>query len=331
MKMSMRGVLAVTLVLCLLIVPMMGASVWAVDLTRTCSVTATASGTDFADDVATANVVFDLYQIASAEATERGGLSLTPMPLYGNLDLEVEQDTDAWEALAQSAASIAIGNDVPVVTGALLGTKQDLPEAGLFLLIARGSDVTDYKITDPETGDLATIANSAEYEYQFAPVILTLPNWDAETSDWFYDLDATLKMRRIPRFGDLEIVKRLLTYEDSDTPTFVFKVVGELDGRTIYDDVVSLTFSDAAERSVLIEHLPVGATFTVTEIYSGASYQLVTSATQTAVIPSEDVVRVEFENEYTPTTSHGHGITNHFEYAADTSWGWTQLPDNGTE
>ena len=80
---------------------------------------------------------------------------------------------------------------------------------------------------------------------------------------------------------------------------------------------------------MLIENLPAGSVVTVTEVYSGASYTLVSEGTQTVTLDSSATFRVEFENDYTPTRTGGHGIVNHFEYSDESGWGWTQLDDNG--
>ena len=72
----------------------------------------------------------------------------------------------------------------------------------------------------------------------------------------------------------------------------------------------------------------MGAHVTVTEIYSGAVYNLVTADTQTAVIPANDVVSVAFTNDYNNTNKGGGAVTNQFDYGEDNNWGWTQISDD---
>ena len=66
---------------------------------------------------------------------------------------------------------------------------------------------------------------------------------------------------------------------------------------------------------------------TVTEVYSGAGYRLVSDAEQTTVIlpPNEGVetASVTFVNELSDENIQGYGILNEFTYDGST-WGVTQ-------
>ena len=93
-------------------------------------------------------------------------------------------------------------------------------EAGLYLIIARGSDLTkveDYKIEvtqkDEAMGEditrLATIANSHKNTYLFAPQLVSLPTKEADSDgvintanpgEWVYDLVVNLKPEQAARF-----------------------------------------------------------------------------------------------------------------------------------
>ena len=52
--------------------------------------------------------------------------------------------------------------------------------------------------------------------------------------------------------------------------------------------VVSLVFDGPGTKSVLVEDIPAGTVVTVTEVYSGASYELTTEASQTTTIIAEE-------------------------------------------
>ena len=125
-------------------------------------------------------------------------------------------------------------------------------------------------------------------------------------------------------FGDLEITKKLPVYKDTSPVTFVFSVVAKMpDGTTVYDDIVSMTFDAAGEKTVKIEHLPSGAQVTVTEIYSGAGYTFETKPMQKITIIGE-TERVTFVNSPTEELNHGYGILNTFIYE---DGGWTHQSD----
>ena len=74
---------------------------------------------------------------------------------------------------------------------------------------------------------------------------------------------------------------------------------------------------------------PAGLTVKVTEVYSGASYELVDSPEKDALIWSDAAVAsgehseasVSFTNRYGGGNRGGYGVTNHFD--SDGSGGWT--------
>jgi len=319
------------------------AAAGAVDLSQPCAVTVQAGGPDFAEDLAQADVVIDLYEIAGAYETEGyDALSWQFIAPYDELTIGDTMDADAWRSLAQSAAQIALTDGVPVVTGAPAGTRVEamndgtpLPP-GLYLVIARGAQVEDYIVrgTDEDGSEtLSTTAWSPEYVYSYLPELISLPSREdvvlsedgdeeSQPGDWIYDVTAALKPSRDPRNGFIRIDKTLLRYDSSETPMFVFDVEAELDGEVVFSDVLPMTFLSAGTKSITLE-MPVGAVVTVTEQYSGASYRLVTEAEQTVTVTAEEIAAVSFTNDYTPSSSVGHGISNHFTYDGET-WQWIQ-------
>ncbi len=131
------------------------------------------------------------------------------------------------------------------------------------------------------------------------------------------------------RHGSLEIVKTLQSYETRDPATFVFDVEAVLDGSVVYSNVVSLSFTEAGQKSTLLEGIPVGAEVTVKEVYSGASYKVVSADTQTATIVANEVASVAFTNDYDDRHGGGGAVVNHFANSEDEGWGWTPIPDSG--
>lgn len=334
----------------MLALPLVGSAAQDLDLTKDCSLTVSPGGEETAELLAEADVVVDLYKVA--EVTAGSGADAYGFELlgdYGSLTIGDDMDNEAWRGVAQEAAEIALGvipgtqQKLPIVAGAPLDadiTESDGSEAlkpGLYLLIARGSNVEDYVTTttnEDGTVNLVTIARSKEYTIRFAPELVAIPSKEADENgvisttnpgDWIYDLTVFLKPEMEKQDGSLEIIKDLLTYEDSHDAIFVFQIEAVLDGQLVYSDVVTMNFSAPGEQRKLIEGIPVGAVVTVTEVYSGAGYTLVAGPDGPVTITADSVASVTFTNDYDYSENEGHGITNHFTYDLENGeWIWVQ-------
>ena len=315
----------------------------------------------FGEDLAGADVVVDLYQVARAVKTsgqdtyhyeltgEYASLKLPDSPEEG------AQPAASWEETAQQAAAIALDAASPCTpvsgSGESAGTKVGNLAPGLYLLVARGRNLTelaDYKIeieqtdslTQEESKRIATIANSQQYTYAFLPQLVSLPTKEADANgvintanpgDWIFEASVNLKPERLDRYGSLEIVKTLSEYETmggvQESATFVFEVTGMLDDQVVYSNVESITFTAAGQERVVLDRIPAMAQVTVREVYSGSSYQLTVPGDRTATIAADDVVSVEFENEYDGRRTNGHGIKNQFVYDEEAGeWHWYSSP-----
>ncbi|WP_300846915.1 DUF5979 domain-containing protein [uncultured Acetatifactor sp.] len=315
----------------------------------------------FGEDLAGADVVVDLYQVARAVKTsgqdtyhyeltgEYASLRLPDSPEEG------AQPAASWEETAQQAAAIALDAASPCTpvsgSGESAGTKVGNLAPGLYLLVARGRNLTelaDYKIeieqtdslTQEETKRIATIADSQQYTYAFLPQLVSLPTKEADANgvintanpgDWIFEASVNLKPERLDRYGSLEIVKTLSEYETmggvQESATFVFEVTGMLDDQVVYSNVESITFTAAGQERVVLDRIPAMAQVTVREVYSGSSYQLTVPGDRTATIAADDVVSVEFENEYDGRRTNGHGIKNQFVYDEEAgAWHWYSSP-----
>ena len=99
-----------------------------------------------------------------------------------------------------------------------------------------------------------------------------------------------------------------------------------------YSNVTSVNMSEAGTGSAYVDGIPVGMTVTVTEVYSGGSYEPVGSTTATATIVADQTVEaggssaaVTFENDYNDKLIPGTGVLNQFTAPEDGGgWGWTQ-------
>ncbi|HBN55403.1 MAG TPA: hypothetical protein DD414_01375 [Lachnospiraceae bacterium] len=329
-----------------------------IDLEKKCSVTVTpmdaAGDSEFLEDFAKADVVVDLYQVAKAK--EVAGYDTYTYDFesdYKSLEeaaLKENITNEEWKALAQDAAKIAVGAEdgttlTPVLAGQELSTPIKDLDCGLYLVIARGRNLTEaakyVKYTETEDGKkvLDTIAMFSQYIYTFAPILISLPTKEsvdgsistANPGDWIYDPTISLKWEADRRFGPLEIVKSLQAQEMSEPATFVFSVEAVLDGENVYSDVVTITFTEPGEQVVLIEDkIPVGAEVTVTEVYSGAVYTILNDVSQTVTIAADQVVGVQFINNYSRTEHGGGSVVNHFDHT-DAGWSWSWTRDDGQQ
>lgn len=320
--------------------PGLNGAAQAVDVSKSCTLTVRPGSGDFAEDLAQADIIIDLYKIADAVAdSSYDTYDHRFTEGYTGLRLPEDPDNAAWDALAQEAAKTALSGGTPAAAGKA-GSAIRLPGCGLYLAVARGEGIDDYVTTvTGENGrqETATIAHSSRYTYTFTPSLVSLPGKEADAAgnintagdgDWQYDLTVTLKPERSVRYGSLQIVKDLRRYETSGPATFVFDVEASLDGEDVYSDVVSLTFTEPGQKEALVEKIPVGAVVTVTEVYSGAAYSLVSAETQQASIVADTAAPVTFANDYDGSGRGGGTVVNHFDYNADSGWGWTQQADD---
>lgn len=311
---------------------------------------------------------------AGGDTVQAGGL-----PVIGEI---VGTDKPGENAFAKTAE------------GKNLGEKALELDNGLYLLIARGKGIEtyitrEYVVADtgadgndpkpdekPKEEKIVTVAYTDQHVYTFAPELISLPTKEpdadgiistASSGDWIYDSTVYLKPGQHTRYGRLEIVKDLLTYESfsgqSEEATFVFQVEAELNGQSVYSDVKTLVFNGAGKDSVVIDKIPVGAKVTVTEVYSGASYTLEkielghygqniypdgtlpdseyakegsldTREVENVVIEANRVASVKFTNNYDHRQTGGHGIVNRFEFNEEENQfagDATQIPTNSVQ
>lgn len=294
----------------------------AVDTTETAwgvGVGAGASAEDFADMTVPVNIYKVADMSVSAEFTSTAG--------FTDLDFNVVmEDSNAatWENLAAEAVqrlegvkptateNIEKGN--PAVIGSL--------DVGMYLIVPQETFNSDYT-----------------RKYVFTPYLTALPSSDytqtgAGSDDWQYDRTIYLKGEAQPQFGKLTINKTLSNYNETlGLTTSVFEIVGkDAQGNVVYTNVASITHNGAGTESVIIENIPAGIKVTVTEIYAGASYELVSKNEQTAVIVSGKAVElgssaasVAFENKYNGGNDSGYGLMNEFKAGdEDGDWEWTK-------
>ena len=322
--------LAIMLVVSSLYLPASNAAD-AIDLTKECSLTLTVpSGSayfqdpDYLNNDAKANIPVKLYRVASVSA-ER---NFTTLDSKCGVDIEALANTEKadWVTAAQTAASYykdkTADTTVTLIKGSGMASKL---EAGMYLVLA-----------DPVL--------TAQYKYSFTPYFISLPNNYYYTSglakddNWLYDASSDIKLGQEVRYGSLQITKTLESYNTSlGDVTFVFQIEGTK-GELTYSNVVSLNFSAAGQKSVLVSDIPAGMEVTVKEVYDGASYKLddnSASSVQRTIVADGDEgapVTADFANTYSNETKKGYGIENQFSYDSTADkWNWNKQDPTSEE
>jgi len=195
---------------------------------------------------------------------------------------------------------------------------------------------------DEESNWTATVANLPKYSNK---QIVTY-TWTEKTVPTGYELltpevttaedgTTTTTLTNKLKFGDLIIEKDLSTFQHFDGQdrfvTIVFHVQASLNGRTVFDKYMPVQMEGASVSKIeILKQIPVGATVTITEEYSGAGYSDAEATDpenppqpKSATIADPDkegavTAKVTFENTYTDQRD-GYGIVN--QYSNDgTGW-----------
>ena len=184
------------------------------------------------------------------------------------------------------------------------------------------------------------------YTYTFTPYLVSLPtnnyySGNGASDDWIYDLTKEhnsavgLKPEQHVRYGNLVINKELVDHNATfgDEATFVFQIdIEKPDGKK-ETRIEELTFSAAGNDSVTITKIPAGSHVKVTEVYSGASYELASAKSQeTDIIANpEKETEVEFKpaevsfiNKHDGRTNGGYGVKNNFKLDENGQYQYTK-------
>lgn len=321
MKKGSSILLALALAFSLLVLPGTQAAN-AVETDRTdCSIEFRV-GSDY-EELKTTDITVKLYRVASISESGR----YTALDDFKNLDVSAldpedsGSSADTWAKRAKDAEGMVTDQTVPaqkIILQNGSGLAQNL-ETGLYLVC------TDKVITE-------------HYVYTFTPYLISLPNnYYATSGDdtWIYSLTGEyavgLKPEQENRYGDLIINKNLVNTNASsgENATFVFQIdITTPDGKT-ETRIEEITFDKAGQKSITISDIPAGSTVTVTEVYSGASYKLISENGQTVVIVATDhdstsaPSSVSFTNEHDGRQNGGYGVKNNFKLDENDQYQYT--------
>jgi hypothetical protein len=278
-----------------------------------------------------------LYLVATVDATGRYTLTedFDVKELQGIPSVSSDASNDTWKKFAAAAKA---------VVGVTPETGSRIQPDATAQVVGGAAKVTGLRL-GLYLADVPTITTDT-YVYVADPLLIAVPgnnygtrdgNGNVITADgWLYDVTNNLKFSRQDRYGNLTISKTIDTFNASlGNASFVFSITAEkdyaytdisLDRKTVYNNVVSIDFSEAGTQSVTIEGIPAGARVRVTEVYSGANYSADGATAQSTDITADETVAVSFANTYDHTLiTGGSAVVNHFSY--DDGWTWTEYID----
>ena len=327
LKQGSTFLLAVALTFPLLTLPGAKAAS-AINTGQKCSIEFDISGNS--SELLSASIPVKLYKVASVD--ESG--NYTGIGAFSKLDLSsvsadnLDAAAATWAERAAKAKKLLKDDTEPTTTTLTQGRGT-----------ATGLDTGLYLVDTPKV-------ITTNYTYTFTPYLVSLPtnnyyNNGQTSDDWIYDLTKEsnsavgLKPEQHVRYGDLVIKKELKDHNATfgNNATFVFQIdITTLDKKT-ETRIEELTFSAAGDDSVTITKIPAGSHVKVTEVYSGASYELASAKSQeTDIIANpEKETEVEFKpaevsfiNKHDGRTNGGYGVRNNFKLDENGQYQYTE-------
>lgn len=327
LKQGSTFLLAVALTFPLLTLPGAKAAS-AINTGQKCSIEFDISGNS--SELLSASIPVNLYKVASVD--ESG--NYTGIGAFSKLDLSsvsannLDAAAATWAERAAEAKKLLKDDTEPTTTKLTQGRGT-----------ATGLDTGLYLVDTPKV-------ITPNYTYTFTPYLVSLPtnnyySSNGASDDWIYDLTKEmnsavgLKPEQHVRYGNLVINKELVDHNATfgNNATFVFQIdITTLDEKT-ETRIEELTFSAAGSHSVTIEKIPAGSHVKVTEVYSGASYELASAKSQETDIianPEKETevefrpAEVSFINKHDGRTNGGYGVKNNFKLDENDQYQYTK-------
>lgn len=327
LKQGSTFLLAVALTFPLLTLPGAKAAS-AINTGQKCSIEFDISGNS--SELLSASIPVNLYKVASVD--ESG--NYTGIGAFSKLDLSsvsadnLDAAAATWAERAAEAKKLLKDDTEPTTTTLTQGRGT-----------ATGLDTGLYLVDTPKV-------ITPNYTYTFTPYLVSLPtnnyySGNGASDDWIYDLTKEynsavgLKPEQHVRYGNLVINKELVDHNATfgNNATFVFQIdITTLDEKK-ETRIEELTFSAAGNDSVTITKIPAGSHVKVTEVYSGASYELASAKSQETDIianPEKETevefrpAEVSFINKHDGRTNGGYGVKNNFKLDENNQYQYTK-------
>lgn len=327
LKQGSTFLLAVALTFPLLTLPSAKAAS-AINTGQKCSIEFDISGNS--SELLSASIPVNLYKVASVD--ESG--NYTGIGAFSKLDLSsvsadnLDAAAATWAERAAEAKKLLKDDTEPTTTTLTQGRGT-----------ATGLDTGLYLVDTPKV-------ITPNYTYTFTPYLVSLPtnnyySGNGASDDWIYDLTKEynsavgLKPEQHVRYGNLVINKELVDHNATfgNNATFVFQIdITTLDEKK-ETRIEELIFSAAGNDSVTITKIPAGSHVKVTEVYSGASYELASAKSQETDIianPEKETevefrpAEVSFINKHDGRTNGGYGVKNNFKLDENNQYQYTK-------
>lgn len=330
LKQGSTFLLAVALTFPLLTLPGAKAAS-AINTGQKCSIEFDISGNS--SELLSASIPVNLYKVASVD--ESGNYTATDA--FSKLDLSsvsadnLDAAAATWAERAAEAKKLLKDDTEPTTTTLTQGRGT-----------ATGLDTGLYLVDTPKV-------ITPNYTYTFTPYLVSLPtnnyySGNGASDDWIYDLtkeyNSAVGLKpeqhvRYGNYGNLVINKELVDHNATfgNNATFVFQIdITTLDKKK-ETRIEELTFSAAGSHSVTIEKIPAGSHVKVTEVYSGASYELASAKSQETDIianPEKETevefrpAEVSFINKHDGRTNGGYGVKNNFKLDENEQYQYTK-------
>lgn len=327
LKQGSTFLLAVALTFPLLTLPGAKAAS-AINTGQKCSIEFDISGNS--SELLSASIPVNLYKVASVD--ESG--NYTGIGAFSKLDLSsvsadnLDAAAATWVERAAEAKKLLKDDTEPTTTTLTQGRGT-----------ATGLDTGLYLVDTPKV-------ITPNYTYTFTPYLVSLPtnnyySGNGASDDWIYDLTKEynsavgLKPEQHVRYGNLVINKELVDHNATfgNNATFVFQIDITTPDNKKETRIEELTFDAAGSHSVTIEKIPAGSHVTVTEVYSGASYELASAKSQkTDIIANPEKksevefrpAEVSFINKHNGRTNGGYGVKNNFKLDENGQYQYTE-------
>lgn len=331
LKQGSTFLLAVALTFPLLTLPSAKAAS-AINTGQKCSIEFDISGNS--SELLSTSIPVNLYKVASVD--ESG--NYTGIGAFSKLDLSsvsadnLDAAAATWAERAAEAKKLLKDDTEPTTTTLTQGR-------GTATGLDTGLDTGLYLVDTPKV-------ITPNYTYTFTPYLVSLPtnnyySGNGASDDRIYDLTKEynsavgLKPEQHVRYGNLVINKELVDHNATfgNNATFVFQIdITTLDEKK-ETRIEELTFSAAGNDSVTITKIPAGSHVKVTEVYSGASYELASAKSQETDIianPEKETevefrpAEVSFINKHDGRTNGGYGVKNNFKLDENNQYQYTK-------
>ena len=272
-------------------------------------------------------VTVHLYKVADIDASGRYTAfgffkSLAPELDFSDEVINSETSASTWNEMALQAAE--------AVRNAKDKEDWDILPADAKVEYSAKTENGKAEFDDLGVGLYLVVADKVEtanYEYTFAPYLVSLPDnrysreESVENDDWQYDVTMGLKVEQTPRYGTLEIVKARTSINGMPVTasTCVLEINIETPKGETEQRIAAADFTGTAGAgSTQVGKIPAGSKVTVKEIYAGAGYKQESGPVPAEVIiiavgEKSELVKVNFTNATDNTTTGGYGIINTFE------------------